>query len=82
DWVASLAWNGWPLCVEYAVSAIKRDSAQSRPCRGDILVKNKEITMMFIIPRCNNAGPLGKPIPTRSFAVALLARIVVSRLRW
>jgi len=38
--------------------------------------------MMFIIPRCNNAGPLGKPIPTRSFAVAQLARIVVSRLRW
>ena len=39
--------------------------------------------MMFISARCNNAGPLGKPIPTRSLAATLLARLpVLSRLRW
>jgi hypothetical protein len=39
--------------------------------------------MMFITARCNNAGPLGKPIPTRSLAVTLLSRLpVLSRLRW
>lgn len=38
--------------------------------------------MMFVTARCNNAGPLGKPIPTRSIT-ALLARLpVLSRLRW
>jgi hypothetical protein len=38
--------------------------------------------MMFIQPRCNNAGPLGKPIPTRSF-VALLKRLpILARIRW
>ena len=30
--------------------------------------------MMFVNARCNNAGPLGKPIPTRSFAAFLFAR--------
>ena len=38
--------------------------------------------MMFVTSRCNNAGPLGKPIPTRSFVAALFARLAVSRLRW
>ena len=40
--------------------------------------------MMFVDARCNNAGPLGKPIPTRSFAAFLFARInvPVTRLRW
>lgn len=38
--------------------------------------------MMFVTSRCNNAGPLGKPIPTRSFVSALFARLAVSRLRW
>ncbi len=40
--------------------------------------------MMFVNARCNNAGPLGKPIPTRSFRAFLLARIHVplTRLRW
>lgn len=38
--------------------------------------------MMFIQPRCNNAGPLGKPIPTRTL-VALLARLpLFARIRW
>ena len=36
--------------------------------------------MMFVTARCNNAGPLGKPIPTRSFAAFLFSHI--SRLRW
>lgn len=39
--------------------------------------------MMFVTARCNNAGPLGKPIRTRSLALTLLARLpVFSRLRW
>lgn len=31
---------------------------------------------MSVTPRCNNAGPLGKLIPTRSFAFML------ARLQW
>ncbi len=39
--------------------------------------------MMYISARCNNAGPLGKPIPTRSLAATLLAHLpVLARLRW
>ena len=40
--------------------------------------------MMFVNARCNNAGPLGKLIPTRSFAVFLFARIArpITRIRW
>ena len=38
--------------------------------------------MMFVTARCNNAGPLGKPIPTRTFTAALVARLFSSRLRW
>ncbi|MDP3669321.1 MAG: hypothetical protein WA191_06540 [Telluria sp.] len=41
--------------------------------------------MMFVSDRCNNAGPLGKPIPTRSFGAALFARLQgfsITRLRW
>jgi hypothetical protein len=40
---------------------------------------------MFVNSRCNNAGPLGKYIPTRSFAAFLLARLqnrALVRLRW
>lgn len=41
---------------------------------------------MFITSRCNQAGPLGKHIPTRSFASFLFARLQVQgrtvRLRW
>lgn len=39
---------------------------------------------MFISSRCNSAGPLGKRIPTRSFAAFLLARLSGRpiRLRW
>jgi hypothetical protein len=59
-----------------------RDSAQSADFQPDILVKNLEIPMMFVTSRCNNAGPLGKPIPTRSFVASLLARLAVTRLRW
>ena len=49
-----------------------------------ILVKTLEVFMMFVSARCNNAGPLGKPIPTRSFAMRLLARLHggALRLRW
>jgi hypothetical protein len=32
---------------------------------------------MFVTTRCNNAGPLGKPIPTRSFAAFLLSCLAV-----
>jgi hypothetical protein len=35
--------------------------------------------------RCNHAGPLGKYIPTRSFAASLFARLqgrALARLRW
>lgn len=39
--------------------------------------------MMFVNARRNNAGPpLGKPIPTRSFAAFLVARLPITRLRW
>ena len=41
--------------------------------------------MMFVTARCNNAGPLGKLIPTRSFAAFLLAHLptrAMARLRW
>ncbi len=38
--------------------------------------------MMFVNPRCNYAGPLGKQIPTRSFFAELFARIAPSRPRW
>lgn len=39
--------------------------------------------MMFVTPRCKHAGPLGKPIRTRSFVTCLLARLPgFSRLRW
>ena len=40
---------------------------------------------MAVIARCTHAGPLGKPIPTRSVAAALWARLhrrVMVRLRW
>jgi hypothetical protein len=39
---------------------------------------------MFVNARCNNAGPLGKSIPTRSFAAFLFARIAlpITRIRW
>ncbi len=39
---------------------------------------------MFITSRCNQAGPLGKYIPTRSFAAFLFARLQgrTVRLRW
>ena len=41
--------------------------------------------MMFVTPRCNAAGPLGKAIPTRSLGAFLLARLgrrAMARLRW
>jgi hypothetical protein len=40
---------------------------------------------MTITSRCNYAGPLGKLIPTRSFAWPLIARLrvpAIARLRW
>ncbi|MDM5176834.1 hypothetical protein PO883_06435 [Massilia sp. DJPM01] len=40
---------------------------------------------MFVTARCNHAGPLGKPIPTRASAALLWARLhqrVMVRLRW
>lgn len=37
--------------------------------------------MILVTSRCNNAGPIAKPIPTRSFSAAL-ADIVASILRW
>jgi hypothetical protein len=67
------------------VLALKRASAQNHRLALAILVKNTEATqMMFITARCNNAGPLGKPIPTRSFAAALFARLnaPITRFRW
>jgi hypothetical protein len=36
---------------------------------------------MSITPRCNNAGPLGKPIPTRSFVASMLANLFARSLR-
>jgi hypothetical protein len=49
-----------------------------------MLVATLEAVMMFVSARCNNAGPLGKPIPTGSFALRLLARLHgrALRLRW
>lgn len=40
--------------------------------------------MIVVNARCTNAGPLGKSIPTRSFAASLLARLntPITRLRW
>jgi len=29
DWVASLPWNGWPLCVEYAAQFIEPNMAEN-----------------------------------------------------
>lgn len=37
--------------------------------------------MILITSRCNNAGPIAKPIPTRSFVTAL-SEFVASVLRW
>jgi hypothetical protein len=40
---------------------------------------------MNVNARCTHAGPLGKPIQTRSFAAFLWARLhqrVMVRLRW
>jgi len=58
------------------------DSAQRANFQADILVKNLEIHMIVVTSRCNNAGPLGKSIPTRSLVGSLLARLTVTRLRW
>ena len=41
--------------------------------------------MMFVTSRCTNPGPLGKSIPTHSFASFLFARLnsrAIARLRW
>jgi hypothetical protein len=38
--------------------------------------------MMFVTSRCNNAGPLSKTIPTRSFVASLIARLSGTRFRW
>ena len=40
--------------------------------------------MMFVKARCNNAGPLGKSIQTRSFSAYLFACLntPITRLRW
>ncbi|MDQ1816284.1 hypothetical protein RBA41_23570 [Massilia sp. CCM 9210] len=40
---------------------------------------------MIVNARCTHAGPLGKPMPTRSSAAILWARLhqrVMVRLRW
>ncbi|MDQ1923732.1 MULTISPECIES: hypothetical protein [Massilia] len=40
---------------------------------------------MIVNARCTHAGPLGKPMSTRSFAAILWARLhqrVMVRLRW
>jgi len=59
------------------------DNAQSGDFQEDILVKKLgDLHMICVTARCNNAGPLGKPIPTRTFVASLLARLSVSRLRW
>jgi hypothetical protein len=59
------------------------DNAQNEYFRIATLIKNRRLQMMFVTARCNNAGPLGKHIPTRSLALTLLARLpVLSRLRW
>lgn len=60
-----------------------RGSAQSSDFQMDILTEILEtLIMMFVTPRCNYAGPLGKQIPTRSFLASLFARIAASRVRW
>lgn len=61
-------------------------SGNAQSC-GDalaMLMFHLEAFMMFVTARCNNAGPLGKLIPTRSFALRLLARLHgrALRLRW
>jgi hypothetical protein len=39
--------------------------------------------VIIVTARCNNAGPLGSHIPTRSLSAFLLSRLpVLSRLRW
>lgn len=58
-----------------------RASAQKGYCVLAILVKNQEAYMLFT-SRCNNAGPLAKPIPTRSFVAFLFARVALTRFRW
>ncbi len=63
-----------------------RANAQNESCENLILTKNTEIPiMMFVTSRCTNPGPLGKSIPTRSFASFLFARLhgrAIARLRW
>jgi hypothetical protein len=60
-----------------------RAGAQKGACPIANLGKKQESSAMSITPRCNNAGPLGKPIATRSFVQMLrdcLPGFV--RLRW
>ena len=61
-----------------------RASVQMRDFKTAILVKTRRLPMMFVNARCNNAGPLGKPIRTRSFAAYLFACLntPITRLRW
>ena len=51
------------------------DNAQSAYFQIATLMKTWRHYMMFISARCNNAGPLGKPIATRSLGLFLLARL-------
>jgi hypothetical protein len=39
-----------------------------------------EINNMPVTQRCNYAGPFGQPIPTRSFAFTLVARLLSFKL--
>ena len=43
--------------------------------RHDYSDKKLETINMPLTQRCNYAGPLGKLIPTRSFAFAVVARL-------
>jgi hypothetical protein len=75
---ASLLLDGSNCCV----LAFKSASAQSGRDAADILDKtNGDFPMMFLHARCGNAGPLGKPIPTRPVAAFLFARLHLLRHR-
>jgi hypothetical protein len=98
EWVNSLdkrrfwAWDRLDLAqsclpaIGCRVGALVSANAQNRECVITMLYeKPGGYPMMFVTARCNYAGPLGKPIATRTFAAFLLARLhgrAIARFRW
>jgi hypothetical protein len=64
--------------VELAGNAKCRTERKQASC--DYPVNNLEMMNMPVTQRCNYAGTLGKPVPTRSRRTAL-AGMLVTRLR-